>query len=238
MAEIGVAVGGGGWAGLAAALALKEAGADFLLLEASLRLGGKVRTARQEGFLVEGGPDASVRYKKEVLELAQAFGLEPIGTLPEKPAAYILYRGKRHPLPEGLLQVVPGDLKALARTPLLSLPGKLRALYDLFLPRGAKEDETLREFVERRLGPEVYRALVAPLAGGVYGGEPDDLSMRAAFPQLWELEGRHRSLLLGAMRARKGRPGVAPAPSAFAWPVPLMSERLVFSGCVRFDPSR
>ena len=205
MAEIGVAVVGGGWAGLAAALALKEAGADFLLLEASLRLGGKVRTARQEGFLVEGGPDASVRYKKEVLELAQAFGLEPIGTLPEKPAAYILYRGKRHPLPEGLLQVVPGDLKALARTPLLSLPGKLRALYDLFLPRGAKEDETLREFVERRLGPEVYRALVAPLAGGVYGGEPDDLSMRAAFPQLWELEGRHRSLLLGAMRARKGR---------------------------------
>ena len=153
MAEIGVAVVGGGWAGLAAALALKEAGADFLLLEASLRLGGKVRTARQEGFLVEGGPDASVRYKKEVLELAQAFGLEPIGTLPEKPAAYILYRGKRHPLPEGLLQVVPGDLKALARTPLLSLPGKLRALYDLFLPRGAKEDETLREFVERRLGP-------------------------------------------------------------------------------------
>ena len=69
MAEIGVAVVGGGWAGLAAALALKEAGADFLLLEASLRLGGKVRTARQEGFLVEGGPDASVRYKKEVLEL-------------------------------------------------------------------------------------------------------------------------------------------------------------------------
>ena len=205
MAEIGVAVVGGGWAGLAAALALKEAGADFLLLEASLRLGGKVRTARQEGFLVEGGPDASVRYKKEVLELAQAFGLEPIGTLPEKPAAYILYRGKRHPLPEGLLQVVPGDLKALARTPLLSLPGKLRALYDLFLPRGAPADAPLREPAERRLGPASHRDLLAPLAGGVYGGEPDDLSMRAAFPQLWELEGRHRSLLLGAMRARKGR---------------------------------
>ncbi|MGC8875898.1 protoporphyrinogen oxidase [Thermus sp.] len=200
-----VAVVGGGWAGLAAALALKEGGADFLLLEASPRLGGKVRTLRQGGFLVEGGPDASVRYKREVLELAQAFGLEPIGTLPQRPSAYILRKGRAHPIPEGLFQVVPGDLRAVAKTPLLSLPGKLRALLDLLLPRGAKEDEALKEFVERRLGPEVYRALVAPLAGGIYGGEPDALSMKAAFPQLLELERRHRSLLLGALRARRGR---------------------------------
>ncbi|MFD3005490.1 protoporphyrinogen oxidase [Thermus tengchongensis] len=200
-----VVVVGGGWAGLAAALALKDAGVDFLLLEGSSRLGGKVRTHRQEGFLVEGGPDASVRYKKEVLELGERFGLEPIGTLPAKPAAYILRKGKAHPLPEGLLQIVPGDLKGLARTPLLSLSGKLRALYDLLLPRGGKEDESLREFVERRLGLEVFNALVAPLAGGIYGGEPEELSMRAAFPQLLELERKHRSLLLGAMRARRAR---------------------------------
>ncbi|GAA6756364.1 protoporphyrinogen oxidase [Thermus thalpophilus] len=200
-----VAIVGGGWAGLAAALALKEAGVDFLLLEATPRLGGKVFTHQGEGFLVEGGPDASVRYKKEVLDLAQALGLEPIGTLPAKPSAYILRKGKAHPLPEGLLQVVPGDLKALAKTPLLSLSGKLRALYDLFLPRGDKEDESLKEFVERRLGLEVFQALVAPLAGGIYGGEPEELSMRAAFPALLELERKHRSLLLGAMRARRGR---------------------------------
>jgi oxygen-dependent protoporphyrinogen oxidase len=196
---------GGGWAGLAAGLALKEAGADFLLLEARPRLGGKVRTLRQGGFLVEGGPDASVRYKKEVLELAQAFGLEPIGTIPQKPSALILKGGRPHPLPEGLMQVVPGDLRGLARTSLLSFSGKLRALYDLFLPQGNKEDESLREFVERRLGPEVFAALVAPLAGGIYGGEPDELSMKAAFPQLLELERRHRSLILGAMRERRGR---------------------------------
>ena len=200
-----VAIVGGGWAGLAAALALKEAGADFLLLEASPRLGGKVFTHRGEGFLVEGGPDASVRYKREVLALAEALGLEPMGTLPAKPSAYILRKGKPHPLPEGLLQVVPGDLKALAKTPLLSLSGKLRALYDLFLPRGGGEDESLKAFVERRLGPEVFQALVAPLAGGIYGGEPEELSMRAAFPALLELERKHRSLLLGAMRSRKGR---------------------------------
>jgi len=200
-----VVVIGGGWAGLSAALALAEAGVDFLLLEAGPRLGGKVRTLRQEGFVVEGGPDASVRYKREVLELAQAFDLEPIGTLPQKPSALILKGGKGHPLPEGLMQVVPGDLKGLAKTPLLSFSGKLRALLDLFLPRGGKEDESLREFVERRLGPEAFAALVAPLAGGIYGGEPEELSMKAAFPQLLELEKRHRSLILGAMRTRRKR---------------------------------
>ncbi|WP_243090953.1 protoporphyrinogen oxidase [Thermus neutrinimicus] len=200
-----VAVVGGGWAGLSAALALKDSGVDLLLLEASLRLGGKVRTHQGEGFLVEGGPDASVRYKKEVLELAERFGLTPIGTLPAKPAALILRKGKAHPLPEGLLQIVPGDLKGLYRTSLLSLSGKLRALYDLILPRGSKEDESLKEFVERRLGPEVFAALVAPLAGGIYGGEPEELSMKAAFPQLLDLERKHRSLILGAMRARRAR---------------------------------
>ncbi|WP_038057424.1 protoporphyrinogen oxidase [Thermus amyloliquefaciens] len=223
-----VAVVGGGWAGLAAALALKEAGVDFRLFEAGLRLGGKVRTHKGEGFLVEGGPDASVRYKKEVLELAERFGLTPIGTLPAKPAAYILRKGKAHPLPEGLLQIVPGDLKGLYRTPLLSFSGKLRALYDLFLPRGAKEDESLREFVERRLGPEVFAALVAPLAGGIYGGEPEELSMKAAFPQLLELERRHRSLILGAMRAKKARGSREGGSLFFSFPegLALLTRRL------------
>ncbi len=200
-----VAVVGGGWAGLAAAWTLLGEGVDFLLLEGSLHLGGKVRTHRKEGFLVEGGPDASVRYRKEVLELGAALGLEPIPTLPARPAAYILRRGRAYPLPEGLFQVVPGDLKALAQTPLLSLPGKLRALLDLLLPRGKAPDEGLKDFIARRLGLEVYEALVAPLSGGIYGGEPSELSVRAAFPQLWELERRHRSLLLGALRGRKAR---------------------------------
>ncbi len=200
-----VIVVGGGWAGLSAALSLKEAGAEVLLLEAGLRLGGKVWTVRQGGFLVEAGPDASVWYRKEVLGLAQRFGLEAIPTLRARPAAWILRRGRAHPLPEGLYQVVPGDLKALAQTRLLSFGGKLRALLDLLLPRGEAPDETLEEFITRRLGPEVYQALVAPLAGGIYGGEPGALSVRAAFPQLKALEERHRSLILGAIRGVKGR---------------------------------
>lgn len=202
MAEVVVV--GGGMAGVAAARLLWKEGRDVLLLEAAPRLGGKVRTVRQEGFLVEGGPDASVRYKPALLALGKEVGLEPVGTLPAKPSAYVLRKGRAHPLPEGLVVFVPGDLKALAKTPLLSLAGKLRALLEPLVPPSPKEDETLLEFTARRFGREVFQALVAPLAGGVYGGEPEDLSVRAAFPQLWEME-RKGGLLRSALKARKAR---------------------------------
>ncbi|KGQ22767.2 protoporphyrinogen oxidase [Thermus filiformis] len=202
MAEVVVV--GGGMAGVAAARLLHKEGARVLLLEAAPRLGGKVRTVRQEGFLVEGGPDASVRYKPALLALAQEVGLEPVGTLPAKPSAFILRRGRPYPLPEGLMVFVPGDLRALARTPLLSPLGKLRALLEPFVPPSPKEDEALGEFIARRFGEEVFQALVAPLAGGVYGGEPEALSVRAAFPKLWEME-KKGGLLRNALRARKAR---------------------------------
>ncbi|MGQ9735050.1 MAG: protoporphyrinogen oxidase [Thermaceae bacterium] len=202
MAEVVVV--GGGMAGLAAAHLLKKEGVGVLLLEAAPRLGGKVRTVRQEGFLVEGGPDASVRYKPTLLALAREMGLDPIGTLPARPSAYILRRGRSHPLPEGLFLFVPSDLKALARTSLLSLGGKFRALLEPLIPPSPKEDETLAEFIARRLGPETFHALVAPLAGGVYGGDPEALSVRAAFPQLWEME-KKGGILRNALRAKRTR---------------------------------
>ena len=72
---------GGGLAGLSAAYAAeqaaREAGLDLrvALLEASTRLGGKVQTARSDRFVLEGGPDAVVRYKPWALELMRELGL-------------------------------------------------------------------------------------------------------------------------------------------------------------------
>uniref|UniRef100_UPI0025F63687 protoporphyrinogen oxidase n=1 Tax=Oceanithermus sp. TaxID=2268145 RepID=UPI0025F63687 len=112
-----------------------------------------------------------------------------------------------HPLPEGLNVVIPSRFGPLLTTPLLSPIGKLRAGLDLFLPRGPEGDEPFGAFIERRLGREVWRNLAAPLTGGIYGGDPYELSTLAAFPMLKELERQHRSLVLGSlatMRRRKG----------------------------------
>jgi oxygen-dependent protoporphyrinogen oxidase len=200
---------GGGVAGLSAAYYARRAapGLRITLLEAALRLGGKVATLREDGFVVEGGPDAVVRYKPWALELMRGLGLEAeiVGTLPARPSA-LIHDGRRAlPIPAGLQMVVPADLWALARSPLLSPLGKARAALDLFLPKGPPGDEAFGAFIRRRLGPQVWARLAAPLSGGIYGGDPGELSTLAAFPQLKALEEAHGSLIRGAMRQRRER---------------------------------
>lgn len=200
---------GGGAAGLAAAYYARRAAPDLEinLLEAEPRLGGKITTVREGGFVLEGGPDAVVRYKPWALALMRELGLEAdlVGTLPAHPSALIHDGRRAQPIPSGLQMVVPGDLRALIRSPLLSPLGKARAALDLLKPRGPAGDEAFGSFIRRRLGQEVWERLVAPLSGGIYGGDPAELSTLAAFPQLKALEQAYGSLIRGAMAQRKTR---------------------------------
>lgn len=206
-------------AGLSAAYAARKAdpSLEITLIEAGPRLGGKVLTHAEDGFLLEGGPDAVVRYKPWAVEQMKELGLEGelVGTIPAKPSA-LLHDGERAlPIPAGLQMVVPGDLRALAQTPLLSPFGKTRALLDLALAPGPEGDEAFGDFIRRRLGGQVWERLVAPLSGGIYGGDPAELSTLAAFPQLKELERTHGSLIRGALEQRKQR-GTREAGQLFA----------------------
>ncbi len=214
---VDLAVVGGGMAGLAAAYEARRQGRSVRVLEARA-VGGKVRTVQEAGFVIETGPDAVVRYKPWALALAKEVGLgaQVVGTLPARPAAYIYVGGRALPLPEGLNVVIPSKLGPLVKTPLLSPLGKLRAGLDLFLPRGPEGDEAFGRFIRRRLGKEVWERLAAPLTGGIYGGDPEALSLLAAFPQLKALEKKHRSLILGSLRAMRKRKTSREGGSLFA----------------------
>lgn len=210
---------GGGVSGLSAAYYARQAdpSLSIALLEASSRLGGKVHTVCEDGFLLEGGPDALVRYKPWALAQIKQLGLEDriVGTVPASPSALIHDGARALPIPPGLQTVVPGDLKSLARTPLLSPFGKARALLDLVLPKGTPGDEAFGAFIQRRLGREVWERLVAPLSGGIYGGDPYELSTLAAFPQLKALEQERGGLIRGALQQKKER-GTREAGQLFA----------------------
>ncbi len=214
---VDLAVVGGGMAGLAAAYEARQRGRSVKVLEA-YSTGGKVRTVQEAGFVIETGPDAVVRYKPWALALAKELGLEKrvVSTRPARPAAYIYVGGRAHPLPEGLNVVIPSRLGPLIQTPLLSPLGKLRAGLDLFLPRGPEGDEAFGRFIRRRLGKEVWERLAAPLTGGIYGGDPENLSLLAAFPQLKALETRHWSLILGSLKAMRRRKTSREGGSLFA----------------------
>lgn len=212
MSEIGpVVVVGGGVTGLVAAHHLLQAGVDVAIVEASQRLGGKVRTEHVDGFVVEAGPDSFVAQKRTVLELAAHLGLDG-DVRPTRPGvggSRVWWDGRLHDLPEGLLLMAPSRLTPLFRSSLLSWKGKLRVLGDLFLPRGGSDDESLESFVLRRLGPEMLERVAQPLVAGIHAAEPSTMSLRASFPRFLDMEREHRSLFLAARAARKKATGAS-----------------------------
>ena len=187
---------GGGITGLVAAYRLQQAGIGVTLLEKTARVGGCIRTVKQDGFLMEDGPDSFVARKPAAKLLCEELGLKLQETLPQPHRAYILRRGSLIPLPDGFSGLVPSKLGPFLKTPLLSARGKLRLMLDLVVPaRRSEEDESVASFFRRRIGREAFQELVDPLIGGLSGGDPEELSLKAVFPQLREAERKRGSLL-------------------------------------------
>ena len=216
-----VVIVGGGVTGLAAAHYLKPHAADLdiTLIESDDRLGGKICTVRQDGFVVEGGPDCFLSYKPRGLGLCCELGLEDRlhGTSGKIRRTYVMRHGKLYPLPEGLTGLIPSRFGPMAKTPLISPLGKLRMGLDYFIPpRTGHEDESLASFVSRRLGREVYERMIEPLMTGIYAGDGDQLSLDATFPNLRKAEVEHGGLVKSmlAARAKPARKEQVPASKA------------------------
>lgn len=215
MRELPIVVVGAGVTGLSAAHALLRGGADVVLLEASTRCGGNVRTVRRSGCVLDEGPDAWIASKPAATELAHALGLGPriVETDPAHRTTFVADERGLVPLPDGMMLGIPTRLLPMVRTPLLSFRGKLRAALDVVLPegfgRGADDDESIGAFVARRLGDEVRDRIAEPLLGGIFHGDVDRLSLRATFPQLAALEA-HGGLIRGSRALARRARGKSP----------------------------
>jgi oxygen-dependent protoporphyrinogen oxidase len=214
-----IAVVGGGMAGLGAARVLEDARAadaavDWHLYEDESRFGGKVHTVRRDGFVVEGGPDSAIIEKHWPITMARRLG---IGDRFEDSnegirKSFVFTRGRLHELPEGIILMVPTRMVPFALSSLMSWPGKVRMGMDLVLPRGGAAravgedgDESLGDFVRRRLGREALARIAEPIVAGIHAGDPEQMSVRATFPMFLEMERRHRSLILAMLKRRKAR---------------------------------
>ncbi len=207
-----VVIVGGGIGGLSAAYFLEKGARDrgldldYSILEKGDRLGGNIVTERVDGFVIEGGPDCFLSEKPWALRLCKELGLEGrlIGTR-EGGETFVLHRGRLHPLPEGFILMVPTKALPFIMSPLISPLGKLRMALDLVLPRGGGEDESLGDFVRRRLGREVLEKIAEPLVAGIHAGDPERMSVRSSFPKFLEMEREHRSLILAMIRRKRRR---------------------------------
>jgi protoporphyrinogen/coproporphyrinogen III oxidase len=214
---------GGGITGMAAAYELQEkariAGLPltYTLLERDGRLGGKIVTEQVDGFTIEGGPDCVISQKPWAADLARRLGIgdELIGTNDARRKTFVLNHRRLTPLPDGVLLIVPTRFMPFVTSSLISWPGKLRMGMDLFISRRQDDgDESVADFVRRRLGNEALDKIAEPLMSGIHVSDPEKQSLLGTFPRFRALEVNHRSLIIGMLAAKRPRSRTHGAPSA------------------------
>lgn len=208
---------GGGISGLSAAWYVQQQAREanlnvqYTLLEQSNRWGGKVLTEKVDGFgetpfVIEGGPDSFLTQKPWAAQLARELGIGDAlqGTNDRMRKVYVLNGGKPTPLPDGVLLIIPTEFMPFALSPLISIPGKLRMGLDLFIPaRKDDGDETLADFIRRRLGTEALYKIAEPLMSGIYNAEAEQQSLMATFPRFRKMEQEHGSLIRGMLASKR-----------------------------------
>lgn len=212
MRDVDTIIIGGGISGATALHRLASAGNNVLLLERENALGGAMRSHRTStGALIERGPNTIQSGNEHVEQLLHELNLSEQIIEADKQAAnrYVVRNGKLVP--------VPGNPRSLIESSLFSGRAKLRLLREPFIGKGAEQgEESVAEFVRRRLGREPLDYGVNPFVSGIYAGDPERLSLRHAFPTLYDLEQNYGSLIRGGVRKMKERKKAAGNPAQAA----------------------
>jgi protoporphyrinogen/coproporphyrinogen III oxidase len=197
-----VLIAGGGIAGLSTAFELTRGGPqkiDVTVLERAARAGGNLRTELVDGYLCEWGPNGFLDNVPETPALVGELGITD-RLLPADPGAKrrFIYRN-------GHLHEVPGGPLAFALSRLLSIAGRVRVMGEPFAPRRPDGDETIHAFAARRIGLEAADVLIDSMVSGIFAGNARELSLRACFPKMWEMEREHGSLVKATLAKRRER---------------------------------
>jgi oxygen-dependent protoporphyrinogen oxidase len=202
-----VAIVGAGITGLTAAFCLKRKGVPVTLYEADDRVGGAIQSIRANGYLAEFGPNTILETSPKVTQLVVDAGLAARRLDPDPRASARYVVRFQRPI------AMPGSPFGFFTTKLFTGRAKLALLREPFVrPRRDGKEESVAEFVLRRLGQEFLDHAIDALVAGIYAGDPYKLSVPQAFPKLGQLEARYGSLIKGQIfgaRERKRRGEIA-----------------------------
>ena len=211
MPQLRTAIVGAGISGLTLGWALRARGTPVTVLESSERVGGQIRSWLEEGFVLEAGPNGFLDRDGAVARVAGALGIadrfRPASAAGDRRALFV--RGK--------VRTLPSKPPELLRSDIVPWWAKLRLLLEPLSRRGPTGvDESLARFGRRHFGRHVTETLLDAVQTGIFGGDSERLSLRAAFPRLHEMERNHRSLLLAAKAMRaKGTRAAPPRLASF-----------------------
>ncbi|HVO74645.1 MAG TPA: protoporphyrinogen oxidase [Ignavibacteriaceae bacterium] len=200
MSSRNIVILGAGISGLTTAYLLSKKGFDVTLLEKKNEIGGSIETSSEKGFLFDRGPNSGLETTPVISRLVDELNLKDEFVYANKTSnkRYILRKNELHPLPM--------NPALFLKTQLFSTKAKLRLMAEPFIGRSNDGyNQSIAEFVTRRLGKEFLDYAINPFVAGVYAGNPEDLSVKSAFPKLYELEEKYGGLILGTVRSMKER---------------------------------
>lgn len=199
-----VVIVGGGITGLSAAYYLERELSEaqeqlrIVVVEAKEKLGGKIHTIHESGFIMEAGADSIVTRKQNTVPLLEELGLaeEVVNNATGK--SYIYTEGQLKLIPEEAVFGIPIGLESLAKSELVSAEGKVEALRDIYTPNESyTAEDSVGAFLEAFLGEELVRKQIAPVLSGVYSGSLKDLTLASTMPYLLDYKNEYGSIMLG-----------------------------------------
>lgn len=191
---------GAGITGLTAAYYLNKKGIETTILEKKNQPGGSMESVFENGYLFDRGPNSALETTHLIEELVNELNLNNEIIYANKIAS------KRYILKNNILHELPTSPSGLLKTKLFSFGAKLRLLGEPFVSK-SKDGyyQSVANFVRRRLGDEFLDYAINPFVGGVYAGNPEELSVKSAFPLLYRLEEVYGGLLIGMIKGGKER---------------------------------
>ena len=187
-------IAGGGISGLTARyyLSKHDPNCEITLLEKGSSLGGCIQTSLSPVFFEKGPRTFRVSRSQPLLQLIEDLGL----------SSEILYS---HPKALRRFLWKKGKLRALTPFSPISFPLFFSLLKEWRQPPCTTRDETIASFARRRFGHSVAETFFDPLTLGIFGGNMENLSMSACFPNLKAMETTYGSLTRAFLKKKRDR---------------------------------
>lgn len=195
---------GGGITGLSVVYTLEKEAAKqkrdlkLLLVDSATQLGGKIRTVKENGFIMETGADSIVARKMKDSGLIEELELEEEAVYNAVGTSFLFREGELKQIPQDSVFGIPASIQSLAESPLLSDHGKVEALKDFYInDRKFSEHDSIGEFLEYYLGKELVEKQIAPVLSGVYSGTLHNLTIASTLPYVLEYKEKYGSIMKG-----------------------------------------